>query len=127
MLDTIRKSGVTDAVVVVTRYFGGILLGAGGLVRAYAHAAKIALDAANIITYEKYEIFSLVCGYSEYQKFLPVLAAHNAVIDDTVFEADVRIEYAVKVGGDATLSQKISELSFGKYNPVKVGERFDYR
>ncbi len=127
VLDTIRKSGADGVCIVVTRYFGGILLGAGGLVRAYAHAAKIALDAANIITYEKYEVFSLSCGYSEYQKFLPVLTAHSAVIDDTVFEADVRIEYAVKIGVNETLSQKISEISFGKYNPVKVGERFDYR
>ena len=127
VLDTIRKSGADGVCVVVTRYFGGILLGAGGLVRAYAHAAKIALDAAKIITYVKYEIFSLKCGYSEYQKFLPVLAAHGAVIDDTVFEADVRIEYAIKVGVSLVLDPKISEISFGKYQAVKVGERFDYR
>ena len=62
VLDTIRKSGADGVCVVVTRYFGGILLGAGGLVRAYAHAAKIAIDAANIITFEKYEVFSLRCG-----------------------------------------------------------------
>ena len=127
VLDTIRKSGADGVCIVVTRYFGGILLGAGGLVRAYAHAAKIALDAANIITYEKYEIFSLKCGYSEYQKFLPVLASFGAVIDDTVFEADVRIEYAVKVGVAERLNPKISEISFGKYQAEKVGERFDYR
>ena len=53
VLDTIRKTGVSDAVVVVTRYFGGILLGAGGLVRAYSHTARLALDAAHIITYEQ--------------------------------------------------------------------------
>ncbi len=127
VLDTIRKSGADGVCVVVTRYFGGILLGAGGLVRAYAHAAKIALDAANIITYEKYEVFSLKCGYSEYQKFLPLLASQNAVIDDTVFEAEVSVTYAVKVGVSETLEPKISEMSFGKCRSVKVGERFDYR
>ena len=127
VLDTIRKSGADGVCVVVTRYFGGILLGAGGLIRAYAHAAKIALEAANIITYEKYEMFSLKCGYSEYQKFLPVLASYNAVIDDTVFEADVRIEYAIKLGVADKLNTKISEISFGKYQAEKVGERFDYR
>ena len=127
VLDTIRKSGADGVCVVVTRYFGGILLGAGGLVRAYAHAAKLALEAAHIITYEKYEVFSLGCGYSEYQKYLPLLTSYGAVIDDTVFEADVRIEYAVKVGVAEKLDPKISEISYGKYIAKKVGERFDYR
>ena len=53
-LEAIRKKGVFDAVVVTTRYFGGVLLGVGGLIRAYSHAASIALDAAHIITYEQY-------------------------------------------------------------------------
>ena len=127
ILNVIKAQGVVDVLVVVTRYFGGILLGAGGLVRAYGHAAKIALDAANIITYEKYEIFSLNCGYSDYQKFLPLLSSFNAVIDDTVFEADVTVTYAVKVGVSEKLEPKISEMSFGKCQSQKVGERFDYR
>ena len=103
------------------------MLGAGGLVRAYAHAAKLAIEAANIITYEKYEIFLLSCGYSEYQKVLPLLTSFNAVIDDTVFEADVKVIYAVKHGVSESLSPKISEMFFGKYLPEKKGERFDYR
>ena len=127
VLDTIRKNEVDGVCVVVTRYFGGILLGAGGLVRAYAHGAKIALEAANIITYEKYDVFSLRCGYSEYQKFLPLLSSFGAVIDDTVFEADVKVVFAIKHGTDQALIPKISEISFGKYLPVKEGERFDYR
>ena len=61
VLDVIRKSGCTDTAVVVTRYFGGTLLGAGGLVRAYSHAAKLALDEAHVITYEKYAVLKLVC------------------------------------------------------------------
>ena len=60
VLDSMRKRGCTDAVVVVTRYFGGILLGAGGLVRAYSHAARIALDAAHIITYHKYGEYNTI-------------------------------------------------------------------
>ncbi len=127
VLDTIKKCGVDGVCVVVTRYFGGILLGAGGLVRAYAHAAKLAIDAANVITYEKYEMYSLSCGYSEYQKILPLLTAFGAVIDDTVFEADVKITYAIKHGVAEGLTPKISELSFGKFLPQKTGERFDYR
>ncbi|MBQ8141056.1 MAG: YigZ family protein [Clostridia bacterium] len=127
VLDTVRKSGADGVCVVVTRYFGGILLGAGGLVRAYSHAAKIALEAANIITYEKYDVFSLSCGYSEYQKYLPILASFGAVTDDTVFEADVNITFAVKHTLSDELYAKLSEISYGKYLPVKNGERFDYR
>lgn len=127
VLDTIKKSNVDGVCVVVTRYFGGILLGAGGLVRAYAHAAKLALESANIITYEKYDIFSLRCGYSEYQKYLPLLSSFDAIIDDTVFEADVKVVFAIKQGVDANLLPKISEISFGKYLPIREGERFDYR
>ena len=127
VLDTIKKCNVDGVCVVVTRYFGGILLGAGGLVRAYAHAAKLALDSANIITYEKYDIFSLRCGYSEYQKYIPLLSSFNAIIDDTVFEADVKVVFAIKQGVDERLLPKISEISFGKDLPVKEGERFDYR
>ena len=127
VLDTIRKSDVDGVCVVVTRYFGGILLGAGGLVRAYAHGAKIALEAANIITYEKYEVFSLKCGYSEYQKLLPLLSSFGAVIDDTVFEADVKLIFATKHGVAESLLPKISEMTYGKYLPEKEGERFDYR
>ena len=127
VLDTIKKCNVDGVCVVVTRYFGGILLGAGGLVRAYAHAAKLALESANIITYEKYDIFSLRCGYSEYQKYLPLLYFFDAIIDDTVFEADVQVVFAIKKGVDAKLLPKISEISFGKDFPLKEGERFDYR
>ena len=59
ILEVIKKSGVNDCVVAVTRYFGGILLGAGGLVRAYSTAAGLAIEAAGVVTYEEYEVYSL--------------------------------------------------------------------
>ena len=62
VLDTLKKSGVSDAVIVVTRYFGGILLGAVGLVRAYSHTASLALEAAGIVTYEPYTEYELECN-----------------------------------------------------------------
>lgn len=127
MLDVIRKSGVCDAVVVVTRYFGGILLGAGGLVRAYSHGAKIALDAAKIITYEKYDELMLDCSYSDYQKYSVILPIFNAIIDDTDFSDRVRIRFAVKQTCTGVLSEKITEMSGGRDKLVTLGERFDYR
>lgn len=127
MLETIRKSGVCDAVVVVTRYFGGILLGAGGLVRAYSHGAKVALDAAEIVTYEKYAELSLTCSYSDYQKYSVVLPAFNAIIDSTDFTDKVVVCFAIKETLVDDLNKKITEMSGGKNSLEVIGERFDFR
>ena len=126
-LDAIRKSGVEDAVVVVTRYFGGILLGAGGLVRAYSHGAKIALEAAKIITYEKYSVYVLECSYSDYQRYIVLLPQFNALIDDTDFSDKVRVTFALKSTTVTPLLDKIREMSAGRDCPELLGERFDYR
>ena len=127
VLDTIRKSGVTDAVVVVTRYFGGILLGAGGLVRAYSHTAKLALEAAHIITYEQYTELELVCSYSDYQKYSALLPSFGAIIDDTDFSDRVILRFSVKDAVVADLFAKIQEMSGGRDEAKVLGTRFDYR
>ena len=94
-LDVIVKSGVTDVVVVVTRYFGGILLGAGGLVRAYTKGAKIALEAGNIITMESCYTAVLECDYNQYGKISGLIPSNNGVIDNTNFTDKVEIEYHI--------------------------------
>ncbi|MBE6553053.1 MAG: YigZ family protein [Ruminococcaceae bacterium] len=127
VLDTIRKSGVTDAVVVVTRYFGGILLGAGGLVRAYSHTAKLALEAAHIITYEQYTELELVCTYSDYQRYQAELPRFGAVVDDTQFTDRVTLLFAVKSTVVDDLTRRVREMSGGKDAPTVRGTRFDYR
>lgn len=127
VLDVIRKNGCTDTVIVVTRYFGGILLGAGGLVRAYSHAAKLALDAAEVATFEKYAVMRLVCPYTDYGKYLTELQKMCAVMDETEFAENVFLNFAVKETELAKLEKMITEVSFGKLASEKVGERFDYR
>ena len=126
MLEAIRKSGVEDCVVVVTRYFGGILLGAGGLVRAYSHGTSVALAAAKVVTYEKYTEMQLDCSYSEYQKYSVILPTFGAIIDDTDFSDKVVIRFAVKETVVDKLILKITEMSGGRDKPEKTGERFDY-
>ena len=126
MLEAIRKSGVEDCVVVVTRYFGGILLGAGGLVRAYSHGTSVALAAAKVVTYEKYTEMQLDCSYSDYQKYSVVLPTFAAIIDGTDFSDKVLIRFAVKETAVDKLILKITEMSGGRDKPEKVGERFDY-
>ena len=125
VLDVIRKSGVDDACVVVTRYFGGTLLGAGGLVRAYSQAAKIALEAAEIVTYEPYTELLIPCSYSDYQKISSELPKYGAIIDDTEFSDSVMLKIAVKSEVAPRISAKISEISAGKSVAQVIGERFD--
>ena len=127
MLEAIRKSGVGDVCVVATRYFGGILLGAGGLVRAYSHSAAIAIEGAEIVTYEPYAMFELKCGYSEYQKYSNLLSQMSAVIDETEFAADVTVRFAIKRDRASSLLEKINEVGFGRDVPITLGERFDCR
>ena len=127
VLDTIRKSGVSDAVVVVTRYFGGILLGAGGLVRAYSHTAKLALEAAHIITYEQYTELELVCSYSDYQRYLAELPRFGAITDDTQFSDRVTLLFSVKDTVVEDVLTRVREISNGSAVPTVRGKRFDYR
>ena len=125
VLDVLRKSGVDDACIVVTRYFGGILLGAGGLVRAYSAAAKMALDAAEIAIFEPYTEFSLTCTYPEYQKISAELPRFSAIIDDTDYADNVTVKFAIKSDKNQQLTDRICEMTAGKSIPKIIGERFD--
>ena len=126
-LDVIRKSGARNVCVVVTRYFGGTLLGAGGLVRAYSHTASLALNEAGIVTYEPYTEYVLVCGYSEYGKYSTIISESCAIVDGTDFAENVTMRFALpKRAGDA-LVKKIIEAGYGRDIPKAIGERFDYR
>jgi putative IMPACT (imprinted ancient) family translation regulator len=127
VLDVIRKSGAEDVCVVVTRYFGGILLGAGGLVRAYSHTASLSLAEARVITYEKYDEVTLSCSYSDYQKLSAELPKFGAIVDGTDFADDVVMRFALKQGQTADLLAKVQEMSAGKIVPEIAGTRFDYR
>ena len=124
-LDAIRKSGATDICVVVTRYFGGTLLGAGGLVRAYSKAASEAVAAAGIVTYESFSELLVTCSYSDYPKISNELPKFGAIIDSTDFGADVSVRFAVKSGIVEDVCTKFSEMSAGRIVPKKLGERFD--
>ena len=126
-LEAIRKKGVFDAVVVTTRYFGGILLGVGGLVRAYSHAATIALDAAKIITYEKYTEFMLETTYSDYQLILQELPRFGVLTDDSDFSDKVCLTLAIKATDYADFEARMTELTAGQCFLMVTGDRFDYR
>lgn len=125
VLDIIRKTGFTDAVIVVTRYFGGILLGTGGLVRAYSAAAKAAAEAAHIVTYEAYDEVSFVCTYADYPKIEKDLARFPVIIDGVDFTDTVTVRLAVKEDSTASLAEHLQEMSAGRIELNKTGTRFD--
>lgn len=124
-LNSIRMSGITDVLVVVTRYFGGILLGAGGLVRAYSTAASMALEAGGESVFESYAVFEITCSYSDYGKMSTELSAISAIIDNTVFGEDVVISFAVKEDIKDSFLHKIRDAFSGRIIPEAKGTRID--
>lgn len=85
IMEVVEREGLTDVIVVVTRYFGGILLGAGGLVRAYAHAAKLAVDAAQRKVMSPAVLVEMQMDYNQYGRINNVLSKYTAIVQATAF------------------------------------------
>ncbi len=115
VLDVMLKESLVDVCVVATRYFGGTLLGAGGLVRAYSHTSKIALEAAGIITMAQCSVMSAEVDYSFYDRLNILLSDFSAVILDTSFSDKVCVEFSVKENIVDSLNAKLIDVSNGKY------------
>lgn len=123
-LDVLLKEGVVDACVVVTRYFGGTLLGAGGLIRAYSHASKIALDSGNIITMAACKVLSVSVDYSFYDRLNILLDEFNANIENSEFTDNVTVTFSIKANTVELLQEKLTQQSNGKYLLKEIGEKF---
>lgn len=115
VLDVMLKESLVDVCVVATRYFGGTLLGAGGLVRAYSHMSKIALEAAGIITMAQCSVMSAEVDYSFYDRLNILLSDFSVVILDTSFSDKVCVEFSVKENIVDLLNAKLIDVSNGKY------------
>ncbi len=126
VLDVIRKNGCTDVAVVVTRYFGGTLLGTGGLVRAYTSAAIGALENAEIIRYDIYSSAEFEVSYSDYGKIATLLTEVGFRISDTVFEENVKISGSVLKSNLDVLNEKMTEITSGRARITVLGEKFEY-
>ena len=114
VLNVILQEDITDCVVVVTRYFGGILLGGGGLVRAYTHSAKIGIDAAGIITLSKWTVCKISCDYTFYGKLETFIRDFGGVIENTDFGENVTLEYRIEKGTEDAFDKKLKDLTNGK-------------
>ena len=124
VLDVLLKENVTDCVVVATRYFGGILLGGGGLVRAYSHTAKIAVDAGGVVTMSLCSIMSVECDYNFYGKMNSLVPEFGGMVDDTDFGENVRMKFRIPSENESVFGKKLTDSSFGKVSAVKTGEIF---
>lgn len=123
-LDVLRKEGLCDICVVVTRYFGGTLLGAGGLVRAYGKATKEGIDAAIPVMMIYSEIFSCVCDYQLSGKLSYEIAENGFVIIDTKYEENVTYTLCTESKRGNELIEKLTEASNGKAKIERIGEKF---
>ncbi|MBQ5382515.1 MAG: DUF1949 domain-containing protein, partial [Ruminococcus sp.] len=104
----------TDVCVVVTRYFGGVLLGTGGLVRAYSQAARLGLNAAQVVLMERCACCTLRCSYTHYGKIASLLQEHGAGLDDTVYEADVLLRFHIKPEALPGLNKALADATAGE-------------
>ena len=125
MLECVEKEGLVDVAVVVTRYFGGILLGAGGLVRAYSHGAKIAVDAAQRKLMTTCVVLSMELDYSFYGKLTYILPNYTCRVEDTDFGA-VKMRVLFKKDEADAFIKEVTEMSAALIVPQQVEERFDH-
>lgn len=124
MLKVFQRENVTNVCCVVTRYFGGILLGAGGLTRAYSKSAKDALSAAGAATMGLWRQVRLHCGYSLLERVKLEIDALGGLIDDTEYGADVVVTASMPEDGDEKLQSRLTELSAGEIELQILGENY---
>ncbi len=124
VLDVLLKENLVDICVVVTRYFGGTLLGAGGLIRAYSHASKIAVDAGNIITMAPCKIMSASVDYSFYDRLCILLNDVGANIEYSDFTDKVTVKFTIRATLISHLSERLTEQSNGKFTLIELGEKY---
>lgn len=120
-LAVLRGSGLGDVAVVVTRYFGGTLLGTGGLVRAYGDAVRAVLD--ELPRTEKVERRALLVaiGYSQYEQVKRLVAAHNGTITSDEFAADITLTLSFAVDDVAAFADELRDLTAGQAELIEIG------
>lgn len=114
VLDTIRKEGIVDVAVVVTRYFGGTLLGTGGLVHAYGAAARMGLENAGIVTRILCDIVSAKVDYTMVGKMQHFIATSGYILEDTVYDREVEFIVCLRAEQVKRFRDSVTEISCGR-------------
>lgn len=113
-LNVLQKEGLTGLRgLVVTRYFGGILLGGGGLVRAYSHAAKLAVDAGGTVTRAECSIVKIRCDYTFYGRLASLIPEQGGIVEDTAFEDAVTVKMRIPQELEPAFEARLVDLSNG--------------
>lgn len=124
ILNVFQRREIYNVCCVVTRYFGGILLGTGGLTRAYTRGAADALGASGVSRMCLWESASLAIPYGLYEQVKLLAADTGGVIEDTQYGADITMQMRFPQGGRALMQQKLTELSSGQCALQAHGEAF---
>lgn len=124
MLEVFRREGVCNVVCVVTRYFGGILLGAGGLLRAYTKSAKDALDAASISVVRRWVETALDCSYAAAEKLKQEITAFGGIVAGLDYGAAVTIHAYIPEESAENFKARIFDVSAGGVTVRVTGEDF---
>ena len=111
ILDVLRRENITNVCCVVTRYFGGVLLGTGGLVRAYTKSAQLGLEAAGINQMSRYSVLLITCPYPLLGVVQNILPEHDCVVEETDYAADVTLTVTLPEGGEALLEQALKDAT----------------
>ena len=118
VLEVLRREELENVLCVVTRYFGGILLGAGGLVRAYAKGAKIAVDAAGVSRKRVWQKLDVPCAYKQLERMKQELTNRGGQITDVEYGAEVTIRALVPEADTAACIARLQDVSNGTVTPL---------
>ncbi len=118
MLGVFRKEGVTNVCCVVTRYFGGVLLGAGGLVRAYTQSAKDALDAAGLTTMCPWVRLSLTCGYAQFEPVKAEVLGLQGILEQCDYAEQVTLTVLLMESCLEQFESRLTNLTAGACKPT---------
>ena len=124
MMQVLQREGLNNCVCVVTRYFGGILLGAGGLVRAYTKGAKIAVDAAGKSMKRVWTVLYVPVPYHFYELVKIEVGNWGGIIRNTDFGAEVELEILLPEGETAGFLEKLTDLSAGTIESMELGQEY---
>ena len=124
MLQVLQREGLYNIVCVVTRYFGGILLGAGGLVRAYTKGAKIAVDAAGKSMKRVWSVLYLPCPYTFYERVKLLVAEFGGIIRETEFGAEVELELLFPEANVQPFFEKLTDMTSGTVEGMETGQEY---
>ena len=124
MIQVLQREGLYNIVCVVTRYFGGILLGAGGLVRAYTKGAKIAVDAAGKSMKRVWSVLYVPCPYTYYERVKLEVTAFGGVLRDTQFGAEVELEILVPEAQAKPFLDRIIDMTAGTVEGMETDKEY---